>query len=56
VAVKASLRQFVKQMRDLTGATVLLTTHGSPLIALVVAAVALGIWRGGLRRYQSTGS
>ena len=22
----------------------------------VVAAVALGIWRGGLRRYQSTGS
>ena len=27
VAVKASLRQFVKQMRDLTGATVLLTTH-----------------------------
>ena len=27
VAVKASLRQFVKQMRDLTGVTVLLTTH-----------------------------
>jgi ABC-2 type transport system ATP-binding protein len=27
VAVKARLRQFVKQMRDLTGVTVLLTTH-----------------------------
>jgi len=33
-----------------------LLAYGSPLIALVVAAVALGIWRGGLRRYQSTGS
>jgi ABC-2 type transport system ATP-binding protein len=27
VAVKASLRQFLRQMRDLTGVTVLLTTH-----------------------------
>jgi ABC-2 type transport system ATP-binding protein len=27
VAVKATLRQFVRQMRDLTGVTVLLTTH-----------------------------
>jgi ABC-2 type transport system permease protein len=33
-----------------------LLAYGSPLMALLVAAIALGIWRLGLRRYQSTGS
>jgi len=33
-----------------------LLAYASPLMALVVAAIALGIWRLGLRRYQSTGS
>jgi viologen exporter family transport system permease protein len=33
-----------------------LLAYASPLMALLVAAIALGIWRLGLRRYQSTGS
>lgn len=33
-----------------------LLAYATPVIALVVAAIALGIWRLGLRRYQSTGS
>lgn len=33
-----------------------LLAYATPLMAFVVAGVALGIWRLGLRRYQSTGS
>jgi ABC-2 type transport system permease protein len=33
-----------------------LLAYASPAMALVVAAIAIGIWRAGLRRYQSTGS